>query len=119
MKNGIFLNAAKKWPMYMGSTACTLAFLLWLILWFDNPYTTEEPGEIITSPGVLMVLFCIAGFVAAIKSKPMIMLIVSLLSFCPIGWYMLASPGIFNWIGWLNIVYFFSAIGMFCRYKRK
>ena len=66
-----------------------------------------------------MALLCIAGVVAVLRCKPIAMVIISLLSFFPVGWYLLGSPGIFKWIGWLNIVYLFSAIGMYYCCKRK
>ena len=60
-----------------------------------------------------MALLAVVGGVAALRRKPRAMLVVALFSVLPVGGYLLGSPGLFRWIGGLNIIYLLSAIGMF------
>ena len=106
-------NSSNSWLPYIGSFFWFLSFALWVALWLINPYSTEKASNIITLPGVFMAIFCLLGVVVSIKRKPILMASVSILSFFPIGWYLLLTPGIFNIIGWLNIVCFVISLFMF------
>ncbi len=58
-----------------------------------------------------MLLIATIGVVSSYLKKPILLLVLALLSFSPIGLYLLATPGIFLIIGILNIV----CIGMAVR----
>ena len=74
---------------------------LWIVLWFFNPYAQSET---ITIPGVIMLFAAVAGVVGSYCRKPILLLALALVSFIPIGLYLLGTPGIFLIIGILNIV---------------
>jgi len=76
-------------------------FGLWVVLWFFNPYSQTDS---ITIPGMLMLFFATAGVIGSYLMKPILLLSLALLSFFPIGFYLLGTPGIFLFIGILNIV---------------
>jgi len=101
------------WLPYVSSLFWFLSFSLWVVLWFKNPYSAEKALNIITIPGVIMVIFCLLGVVVSIKRKPVLMALVSILSFFPIGWYLLSSPGFLKIIGWLNIACFVISLFIF------
>jgi hypothetical protein len=75
--------------------------VLWTVLWFFNPYAQSEA---ITIPGVIMLFAAVAGLVSSYSQKPKLLLALALVSFIPIGLYLLGTPGIFLIIGVLNIV---------------
>ena len=91
-KNKLDIVSAMSWLVTLG---------LWIILWFFNPYSQAETLSI---PGMIMLLLAIAGIVSSYLMKPMLLLALALLSFIPIGIYLLGTPGIFLFIGILNIV---------------
>lgn len=68
-QNHTFSCWIEMWPMFIGVLTCGAIFMLWIILWFYNPYQTQEPSEIITTPGIFMALLCIAGSVAALRLR--------------------------------------------------
>jgi len=106
-------RASKSWLPYIGSFFWILSFSLWIGLWFINPYTTDKASNIITIPGVLMAVFCLFGVLVSFMRKPILMALVSILSFFPVGLYLLLTPGIFKFIGLLNIVCFVLSLFMF------
>ena len=106
------INTAKQWMSLSSVLFWLLSCILWFIMWFNNPYSTEKPAEIITTPGIYMVLLCLVGMVISRRKMPVLMALVSVLSFLPIGWYLLGTPGIFNLIGWLNIACFILSLVM-------
>lgn len=91
------------WLAYTSFFFWFLSFSLWVVLWFKNPYSTEKTLNLITTPGIIMLILCLLGMVVSINRKPILMALVSISSFFPIGAYLLFTPGIFKIIGWLNI----------------
>jgi hypothetical protein len=75
------------------------AFGLYLIFLFFNPY---RPGAL-TLPVWAMMALALAGAWAAWRGWSRRMLAISVLSFAPVGLYLLGTPGIFRWIGVLNL----------------
>ncbi len=74
---------------------------LYITLAFFNPYA--EGG--MTLPIMAMMLLAFIGVIATLKARPYIMFAISLALFLPIGFYMLGTPGIFMWIGILNLLF--------------
>ncbi|MSR11415.1 MAG: hypothetical protein EXR84_06395 [Gammaproteobacteria bacterium] len=85
-----------------GVSIWTSSLVLWIVLWFFNPYAST--GETITIPGMVMILVALFGVFASMKGSGMGQLLASLGSILPIGLYVLGSPGLFAFIGVLNIV---------------
>ena len=58
----------------------------------------------------LMTAVALLGILAAWRAWPRVMLLVFFLSFVPMGFYLLGTPGIFFWIGVANIGFLASGI---------
>jgi hypothetical protein len=76
-------------------------FGLWIILWFFNPYSQTDT---ITIPGVIILLLASTGVISSYLRKPILLLSLALISFFPIGFYLMGTPGIFALIGILNLL---------------
>ncbi|HYP28814.1 MAG TPA: hypothetical protein VE262_19030 [Blastocatellia bacterium] len=101
-------NKGMKSPLYIlrvvGFVAATTATILYLMFVFFNPYGNEFlSGETYILVAVLISLACLSGW-ASLMNKPLFMLIVSVLSFIPVGFYLLLTPGIFKYIGFCNLI---------------
>ncbi len=94
-------RSLKFWFPYLGSIFWILSLSLWFVLWFINPYSNDKASNIITIPGVFMAVFCLFGIVISIKRKPILLALISILSFFPVGLYLLLTPGIFKIISLL------------------
>ena len=90
--NKLYLLSAMLWFLTVG---------LWIVLWFFNPYSQTET---VTIPGLVMLFVATTGVVSSFLKKPILLLTLALLSFFPIGLYLLGTPGIFLNIGLLNVV---------------
>lgn len=98
-----------------GVSIWALTLVLWVVLWFFNPYAST--GETITIPGLAMILVAVFGAFASIRGSGIGQLLASLSSTLPIGLYVLGTPGIFAFIGVLNIAAIIPA-GYFLVYGR-
>lgn len=93
-----FLNS----PLYIASALIWMFTIgLWLTLWYFNPYS--ETGAV-TIPGFLMFVVAGLGIIFSYTQKALVLLILAVVSFLPIGLYFLGTPGIFCFIGILNIL---------------
>jgi hypothetical protein len=93
--------------------ACALGSLgLWVLLLFFNPYSSNriEPGTYMI--GFLMITLALAGAWATPRAHLPMMFAAGLLSFLPIGLYTMGTPGIFKWIGVLNLLYLVAAVAV-------
>jgi hypothetical protein len=98
-----------------GASMWASTLVLWVVLWFFNPYAGA--GETITVPGMVMILVAFFGVIASLRGSGLGQLLASLASTLPIGLYVLGSPGIFAFIGVLNIAAIIPA-GYFLVYGR-
>ena len=57
-----------------------------------------------------MVGLAIAGIVAAVTERPILMILIFLVSFFPAGLYLLGVPSIFRLIGLSDLLFFISSI---------
>ena len=95
-----------KRPTRYLAIACALGSLgLWVLLLVFNPYSSNriEPGTHMI--GFLMMTLALTGAWAASRAHLPIMIATGLLSFLPVGLYTMGTPGIFKWIGVLNLFY--------------
>ena len=92
----------------IGTVAALGATALWALFLFGNPYAPAR-GTAITFGGLMMfsALVC-AG--AAMLGAHLAMYLLFFVSFFPVGLYVLAGPGVFSAIGWLNLAYLVGAI---------
>jgi len=99
---------------FTGLVASVGTFSLYIVLVFFNPYS---PGDL-TAPIIAMMLVTIIGGIVAVFAQPYLMLACFGVSFIPIGFYMLGTPGIFRWIGIFNLLYLVAS-GLMIVAKRK
>lgn len=96
----------------LGIVFQAIAIGLYGILDFFNPYVPlqlgQDAGPLMTS--ILQVAFAVLGIVVSWAGKPILMLGISALEFIPAGCYLLGTPGIFRWIGILDVLYGLTAI---------
>lgn len=62
--------------------------------------------------GCLMIALAVAGVVASIQARGLLLAVVAVVSFVPMGFYMFGSPGVWKWIGISEIVMLLAAVIM-------
>ncbi|RJX19219.1 MAG: hypothetical protein C4570_05570 [Ammonifex sp.] len=107
-----FPRAIRICGQVIGIAAAIGAICLFAVLLYFNPYVKAEPGTDTSLTVLLMVAAAVFGIVASVKARPFWILIVFFVSFFPIGFYFLGTPGIFKWIGVCNIGFLVSAVLM-------
>jgi len=97
---------------FAGAAACLATLALWGIMNFANPYGAQgaNPGSFLVALG--MMLLAVMGLWAAWQARPYPLLAAGLVSFAPVGLYLLGTPGLFRWIGVFNLIGLLSAVGM-------
>ena len=101
----------------LGTGAWVGSIVLWIVfLWF-NPYSRSG----VTPGSYAIVSFMIAlaalGVSATWTCRPVLLYLAVGLSFCPVGFYVLLTPGIFRAIGFLNLLALFAAILLHRRFR--
>ena len=92
----------------LGTLAALGAGVLWAIFLFRNPYASAAEGPTLLF-GRLMILASLIGLVAAARGAHLAMYLLFVVSFVPVGFYVMLGPGIFQAIGWLNLAYLAAA----------
>jgi hypothetical protein len=93
----------------IGCIAALSAVALWGMFLFRNPYAAPAEGRVLLF-GLLMMVAGILSALAAALGAHLAMYLLFFASFFPVGLYVLAGPGVFSAIGWLNLAYLASAI---------
>ena len=107
----------------LGVIASVGAIILWVIFIFQRPYidfvagpqaTITPDGQLIFTKamlfGSLMILASSVSAVASVRGAHLAMYMLFAVSFFPVGVYVMLGPGIFQAIGWLNLIYLVSAL---------
>jgi hypothetical protein len=102
----------------IGLTGAILSIVLYGWFVFFNPYSNQGlTTEVYGMVSLMSLLALLAGW-AAFKFKPGWLFAAFLLSFFPVGLYLLGTPGVFRWIGVANLLYLLAALSMMF-YPRK
>lgn len=98
----------------IGVSTAIITLLLWGSFFLTNPYEAqgERSGGSLAIGGLMMLFSILAGW-AAWKGKVMWLVIAFVGSIFPVGLYLLGTPGIWRWIGLMNLLYVVSAIGIY------
>ncbi|HSE64818.1 MAG TPA: hypothetical protein VLG15_14515 [Thermoanaerobaculia bacterium] len=94
----------------LGTGAWVGSIVLWIVfLWF-NPYSRS--GRTVGSAVVVttMIALGVLGVYGTWTRRPGLLYLGVGLSFCPVGFYVLLTPGIFRAIGILNLLALLAAI---------
>ena len=92
----------------LGALAALGAAALWAVFVFWNPYAPPEDRTVLM--GYLMMSASTVSAAAAAKGAHLGMYLLFFAIFVPIGFYVLLGRGIFQWIGWLDLVYLAAAV---------
>lgn len=92
------------WGRTLGVLSTLGAMLLWLIFVFYNPN-----GTVVIGPETLMVVFIMVtlastALAGSLFNRPWLLLLAAVASLVPVGLYLLGNPGVFRWIGALNLM---------------
>ena len=105
MKNN--LSTAGLW---LGLASSAAQFILWLALGYQNQFYPAQVTQQTWLVNAIMVGLALAGMLVAWWRKPLLMLLVFLVSFYPAGLYMLGVPSIFRWIGISSLFYLAASL---------
>lgn len=107
------------WFGYLGVMAAVVTILLWVMFIMADPYGDDEAkwaGFLVIA---IMLGFSFLAIWSSITKRIFWLCIAFLVSFFPIGLYMLLTPSVSKWIGIGNLVYLVSAIGMYVQIRKK
>ncbi len=86
--------------------------VLWGYFVSYNPYAAEGITGATYAVAAGMAVLAILGGVSAWKRRPSFLFAVFVLSFLPVGFYMMGPPGHFKWIGLFNALFLVSGFLM-------
>jgi hypothetical protein len=93
-----------------------------LILWLALAAVSRDYPQSNTSGTWLriaeMILLAILGLLASVKKRPLLMLVVFLTSFFPVGLYLLGVPSVFRLIGVADLLYLVAALWLLAAWLR-
>jgi len=89
----------------LGLGAAALVILLYGVMLFFNPYTTDGITSGTSLVGALMILLALLAAWGARTLQPLLLLLAFLGSFVPVGYYLLGTPGVFAFIGVADLGY--------------
>lgn len=85
---------------------------LWLVFLFYNPYGylgfTPQSGWTVG----LMIFLAAIGLLICLGGRPYWMVFLFAVMFTPVGLYTLGTPGIFRWVGILELIFAGAALVM-------
>jgi len=96
----------------LGAAACGACALLWWVLLYANPYGTKGVTAGTFVVGWLMIALAVGGAVACLAVRPAWLFGVFVLSFVPVGFYLVGAPGLFRWIAILDVLILLIAVLM-------
>ena len=102
----------------IGLTGAGVSLVLYGCFVFFNPYSDQGLNPQVYIVVILMSLLALLAGWAAIKFKPGWLLAAFLLSFFPVGLYLLGTPGVFRWIGLGNLLYLLAGLSLIL-YRRQ
>ena len=94
----------------LGTAAWVGSIVLWIVFLYFNPYSRSglTPGSYVIV--IFMIALGVLGVYGTWTRRPGLLYLVVGLSFCPVGFYVLLTPGIFRAIGVLNLLALLAAI---------
>ena len=97
----------------LGVVSSLLAIGLWISFLLNNPYKNQDSGVIGYIIVGLMLALSGTALWSSLYGRYAMLFTIFLLSFIPVGVYLLLTPSIYLWIGIANIGYLLSAIGLY------
>lgn len=110
MQTGSITTRFGRWSGILSAAAA-------LIFWAVSAVKNQLNPDLITGDAwirtLVMLLVAAAGLLAALRQEPHMMLLVFLLSFFPVGLYLLGVPSLYRLIGVADLVFFLSGLLLF------
>jgi len=98
-------NKWSKIGFWLGLASSAAQLFLWLILAYRDRFYPMQITPDTWMVNTRMIGLALGEILAAWLRKPLLMLIIFLVSFYPVGFYMLGVPSLFRWIGISNLFY--------------
>lgn len=98
------------WGRTLGVLSTASAIVLWLIYAFFNPHGPAGVSQETMLLAFVMVALASSGLAASLQDRPWLLLLAALAALIPIGLVTLVTPGIFRWIGMVNLMTLAGAI---------
>lgn len=96
----------------LGVLAILGVIALWLVFLFSNPYGNQGlSGESALTVGIALILAAL-GLLFSLAGRGLWMTFFAAAMFVPTGFYVVGTPGIFQWIGILELVFLAAGAGM-------
>jgi hypothetical protein len=90
--------------------ACLGQAVLWLVFLYADPYGHGDLTAGSHVVGWLMIACSILGALASFYPHPIWMYVLFVGSFFPVGLYLAGTPGIFQWIAGLDLLFLLCAV---------
>lgn len=85
---------------------------LWLVLLFYNPYGYQGFTARTGWMAGLMIFLAAIGLLLCLAGKPYWMAFIFAVMFTPVGLYTMGTPGIYRWVGILELIFAGAALLM-------
>ncbi len=95
---------------WLGVLSNLVAITFWLVFVGANPYARGGIGGATTGIVCLMVLLALAGVLVSLRQRLGLMYLLFAVSFLPMGFYTLGTPGIFRFIGVADLFFLCAAV---------
>jgi hypothetical protein len=94
-----------------GAASAAFVLVLTAIFFFRNPYALSRELVMDGAIGMGMTaLLAVFAGASALSKRAGLVLLAFLLSFVPLGIYLMGTPGVFRWIGVAQIGYLLAAV---------
>ncbi|HVN53871.1 MAG TPA: hypothetical protein VMT46_06030 [Anaerolineaceae bacterium] len=98
----------------MAKAIGVIASIAAIILWIEFIITIQQNPLIVTREtwliGIVMIILAVAGGATALAGRPFGMILVFVVSFFPVGVYLLGVPSIFRLIGIADLFWLMAGI---------
>lgn len=96
----------------VGVCGAVIVFALWLFLVRYNPFQDPSATQEIFGHALIMIVLALVAMLAALRTKPWLMLAVFVLSVLTVSLYA-ADPGSLWWFGPPNVLFLLASLLMF------
>lgn len=98
---------------WLGALSAAAGLILWLTLMYINQFYPEVVTEDTWTTTAVMAGLKLVGIVTALAGRPLLMVLIFLVSFFPAGLYLLGVPTIFRLIGVSDLLFLVSSLWIF------
>jgi hypothetical protein len=99
----------------VGFGAALCAFVLWVVLFVGDARALEQDWGITPATLVQAAIMAALALVAAwasLRPAPLVLVVISVISFVPVGFYLMLIGGYGTWIGVCNLLWLAAGVFM-------